>query len=103
MMRHRMAGQMSDAQLMDLLMADKYGSPQRGYMLDEDDVIAMGMTPRRNAEALDELAQALQEGQGSLTASQSGGGGFAFLAEMMFNPVLAERVNQALLEKERMG
>ena len=101
-MRNRMAGQMSDAQLMDLLMADKYGSPQRGYMLDEDDVIAMGMTPRRDAEALDELAEALQEGQGSLTASQPGGG-FAQLAEMIANPVLAERVNQALLEKERMG
>ena len=101
-MRNRMAGQMSDAQLMDLLMADKYGSPQRGYMLDEDDVIAMGKTPRRSAEALDESAQALQEGQGSLTASQSGGG-FALLAEMMANPVLAERVNQALLAKERMG
>ena len=101
-MRHRMAGQMSDAQLMDLLMADKYGSPQRGYMLDEDDVKAMGKTPRRNAEDLDELAQFLQDGQGSLTASQPGGG-FALLAEMIANPVLAERVNQALLAKERMG
>ena len=27
---------MSDEQLMDLLMADKYGSVERGYFLDDD-------------------------------------------------------------------
>ena len=95
---------MSDEQLMDLLMADKYGSVERGYFLDDDQVEAMD-TPMylQEGEIDDEyLAQVLQDGQGSLTASQPGGG-FALLAELMFNPVLLERVNQALLDKEKGG
>lgn len=95
---------MSDEQLMDLLMADKYGSVERGYFLDDDQVEAMD-TPMylQEGEIDDEyLAQVLQDGQGSLTASQPGGG-FALLAELMFNPVLRERVNQALLDKKKGG
>ena len=95
---------MSDEQLMDLLMADKYGSVERGYLLEDFQVEAMD-TPMylQEGEIDDEyLAQVLQDGQGSLTASQPGGG-FALLAELMFNPVLLERVNQALLNKEKGG
>ena len=50
----------------------------------------------------DEIAEAMQAGQGSLTASQPREG-IALLAEMMADQELAEQVNQALLEKERMG
>ena len=50
----------------------------------------------------DEIAEAVQAGQGSLTASQPREG-IALLAEMMADQELAEQVNQALLAKERMG
>ena len=93
---------MSDEQLMDLLMADKYGSVERGYFLDDDDVEAMDTPYVPDKGELEDLAQVLQDGQGSLTASQPGGG-FALLAELMFNPVLLERVNQALLDKKKGG
>ncbi len=95
MIKRRMAGQISDKQLMDLLMEDIYGSVRRGYLLDDDEVKALSEPPSSSEYDYDALAQVLQDGQGSLTASQPGGG-FAALLELMFNPVLAQRVSQAL-------
>ena len=67
--KFRKAGQsISDEQLLQLLIADKYGvDPHLGIRIfDADDLIAMDTHPERSPLELAEVAEALQQTQGGL-------------------------------------